>query len=61
MTFVEMVRDHGIEFIGPLPYQISMMGDKSTARSAQRGAAPAGPCRMLRIENSLAVPAAPAT
>ncbi|CAG9461509.1 unnamed protein product [Pedinophyceae sp. YPF-701] len=31
-TFVEMVREHGLEFIGPTPEQIRKMGDKSTAR-----------------------------
>lgn len=33
-----MVRDHGIEFIGPLPDQINKMGDKSTARDTMKRA-----------------------
>jgi biotin carboxylase len=33
-----MVRDHGIEFIGPLPDQITKMGDKSTARDTMKAA-----------------------
>lgn len=33
-----MVREHGIEFIGPLPEQINLMGDKSTARETMKRA-----------------------
>jgi len=37
-VFVEMVRAHGIEFIGPLPSHIDTMGDKSTARDTMKAA-----------------------
>jgi acetyl-CoA carboxylase biotin carboxylase subunit len=31
-TFAQMVEEHGINFIGPTPEHISMMGDKITAK-----------------------------
>src|SRR5262244_1145280 len=34
--FAEIVRDHGITFIGPSPEHIRMMGDKITAKKAAR-------------------------
>lgn len=34
--FVEICADHGLEFIGPKPAQIRMMGDKSTARDTMK-------------------------
>ncbi|GAB2214029.1 hypothetical protein Droror1_Dr00018361 [Drosera rotundifolia] len=37
-TFVEMCRDHGINFIGPSPDSIRVMGDKSTARDTMKNA-----------------------
>ena len=30
--FVEICTDHGLEFIGPKPYHMRVMGDKATAR-----------------------------
>lgn len=36
--FVEICTDHGIEFIGPKPYQIRLMGDKATARDTMKKA-----------------------
>jgi hypothetical protein len=36
--FVEICRDHGMEFIGPLPQHIRVMGDKSTARDTMKKA-----------------------
>ncbi|KAK6925914.1 Carbamoyl-phosphate synthetase large subunit-like, ATP-binding domain, partial [Dillenia turbinata] len=35
-TFVEMCREHGINFIGPNPDSILVMGDKSTARDTMK-------------------------
>ncbi|KAK6941217.1 Biotin carboxylase-like, N-terminal domain [Dillenia turbinata] len=37
-TFVEMCRQHGINFIGPNPDSIVVMGDKSTARDTMKKA-----------------------
>ena len=37
-TFVQMCRDHGIEFIGPMPDSIRTMGDKATARDTMDAA-----------------------
>ncbi|CAI0387204.1 unnamed protein product [Linum tenue] len=37
-TFVEMCREHGINFIGPNPDSIKTMGDKSTARETMKNA-----------------------
>ncbi|KAK6936748.1 Carbamoyl-phosphate synthetase large subunit-like, ATP-binding domain [Dillenia turbinata] len=37
-TFVEMCREHGINFIGPNPDSILVMGDKSTARDTMKNA-----------------------
>ncbi|GAA0147874.1 hypothetical protein LIER_07470 [Lithospermum erythrorhizon] len=37
-AFVEMCRDHGINFIGPNPDSIRVMGDKSTARDTMKNA-----------------------
>jgi biotin carboxylase len=34
--FVDICADHGLEFIGPKPAQIRMMGDKSTARDTMK-------------------------
>jgi acetyl/propionyl-CoA carboxylase alpha subunit len=34
--FVEICNDHGIEFIGPKPLQIRLMGDKSTAKDTMK-------------------------
>jgi acetyl-CoA carboxylase biotin carboxylase subunit len=34
--FVEICTDHGIEFIGPKPIQIRLMGDKSTAKDTMK-------------------------
>jgi acetyl/propionyl-CoA carboxylase alpha subunit len=34
--FVEICTDHGIEFIGPKPLQIRLMGDKSTAKDTMK-------------------------
>uniref|UniRef100_A0A383V4X9 Biotin carboxylase n=1 Tax=Tetradesmus obliquus TaxID=3088 RepID=A0A383V4X9_TETOB len=36
--FVDICADHGLEFIGPKPAQIRMMGDKSTARDTMKKA-----------------------
>lgn len=36
--FVEMCNDHGINFIGPNPDSIRIMGDKSTARDTMKNA-----------------------
>eukprot|EP00775_Hariotina_reticulata_P006051 gene6051-6289_t len=36
--FVDICSDHGLEFIGPKPAQIRMMGDKSTARDTMKKA-----------------------
>eukprot|EP00879_Flechtneria_rotunda_P000765 GHRR01000886.1.p1 GENE.GHRR01000886.1~~GHRR01000886.1.p1 ORF type:complete len:559 (+),score=180.35 GHRR01000886.1:157-1833(+) len=36
--FVEICSDHGLEFIGPKPAHIRMMGDKSTARDTMKKA-----------------------
>ncbi|KAG2497532.1 hypothetical protein HYH03_004680 [Edaphochlamys debaryana] len=36
--FVEICNDHGLEFIGPKPVQIRLMGDKSTARDTMKNA-----------------------
>ncbi|KAG2664914.1 hypothetical protein I3760_16G104600 [Carya illinoinensis] len=37
-VFVEMCREHGINFIGPNPDSICVMGDKSTARETMKKA-----------------------
>ncbi|KAK4783622.1 hypothetical protein SAY86_007996 [Trapa natans] len=37
-VFVEMCREHGINFIGPNPDSICVMGDKSTARDTMKKA-----------------------
>ncbi|KAJ8444912.1 hypothetical protein Cgig2_015258 [Carnegiea gigantea] len=37
-VFVEMCRSHGINFIGPNPDSIRVMGDKSTARETMKNA-----------------------
>ncbi|KAB1212049.1 Biotin carboxylase 1, chloroplastic [Morella rubra] len=37
-VFVEMCREHGINFIGPNPDSIRVMGDKSTARDTMKKA-----------------------
>ncbi|XP_015881773.2 biotin carboxylase 2, chloroplastic [Ziziphus jujuba] len=37
-VFVEMCREHGINFIGPNPESIRVMGDKSTARDTMKKA-----------------------
>ncbi|KAJ4963349.1 hypothetical protein NE237_023288 [Protea cynaroides] len=37
-VFVEMCREHGINFIGPNPESIRVMGDKSTARETMKKA-----------------------
>uniref|UniRef100_A0A2N9G0S9 biotin carboxylase n=1 Tax=Fagus sylvatica TaxID=28930 RepID=A0A2N9G0S9_FAGSY len=37
-VFVEMCREHGINFIGPKPDSIRVMGDKSTARDTMKKA-----------------------
>ncbi|KAH9805565.1 Biotin carboxylase [Citrus sinensis] len=37
-VFVEMCREHGINFIGPNPDSIRIMGDKSTARETMKNA-----------------------
>jgi len=36
--FVEICNDHGIEFIGPGPTQMRLMGDKSTAKDTMKAA-----------------------
>ena len=33
---MEICNDHGIEFIGPKPLQIRLMGDKSTAKDTMK-------------------------
>jgi len=35
-NFVEICTDHGLEFIGPKPAQIRVMGDKATARDTMK-------------------------
>ncbi len=35
-AFVEICNDHGIEFIGPKPLAIRLMGDKSTAKDTMK-------------------------
>lgn len=37
-SFVQMCGDHGIEFIGPRPESITVMGDKATARQTMADA-----------------------
>ncbi|CAI5513872.1 unnamed protein product [Closterium sp. Naga37s-1] len=37
-TFVEICTDHGLNFIGPKPNSIRLMGDKATARETMRRA-----------------------
>lgn len=37
-TFVEICNDHGLNFIGPSPQNIRMMGDKATARETMKKA-----------------------
>lgn len=37
-TFVDICRDHGLNFIGPNPESIRVMGDKATARETMRKA-----------------------
>ncbi|CAH1424835.1 unnamed protein product [Lactuca virosa] len=37
-VFVEMCRGHGINFIGPNPHNIRVMGDKATARDTMKNA-----------------------
>lgn len=37
-NFVEICTDHGLEFIGPKPYALRVMGDKSTARDTMKKA-----------------------
>ena len=37
-TFVQQCSDHGILFIGPNPENITVMGDKATARQTMRDA-----------------------
>lgn len=37
-SFVQMCRDHGIAFIGPNPENITVMGDKATARKTMDAA-----------------------
>ncbi|CAK0733741.1 hypothetical protein CVIRNUC_000325 [Coccomyxa viridis] len=37
-TFVDICKDHGIEFIGPTSSHINTMGDKSTARDTMKAA-----------------------
>ncbi|KAL2621613.1 hypothetical protein R1flu_001818 [Riccia fluitans] len=37
-TFVDICRDHGLNFIGPNPDSIRVMGDKATARETMRKA-----------------------
>jgi acetyl-CoA carboxylase, biotin carboxylase subunit len=37
-TFVDICKDHGIEFIGPRSEHIRVMGDKSTARDTMKAA-----------------------
>jgi acetyl-CoA carboxylase biotin carboxylase subunit len=37
-NFVEICSDHGLEFIGPKPAQIRVMGDKATARDTMKKA-----------------------
>ncbi|XP_050373066.1 biotin carboxylase 1, chloroplastic [Argentina anserina] len=37
-SFVEMCKEHGINFIGPKPESIRIMGDKSTARETMKQA-----------------------
>ncbi|KAH7283347.1 hypothetical protein KP509_34G002700 [Ceratopteris richardii] len=37
-TFVDICRDHGINFIGPNPESIRVMGDKATARKTMKKA-----------------------
>lgn len=37
-TFVEICRDHGLNFIGPDPQHIRRMGDKATARDTMKAA-----------------------
>jgi hypothetical protein len=34
--FVEICADHGLEFIGPKPAHIRVMGDKATARDTMK-------------------------
>lgn len=43
--FVEICADHGLEFIGPKPAQIRMMGDKSTARDTMKVGAAVHTCQ----------------
>jgi pyruvate carboxylase len=35
-TFVDICKDHGIDFIGPTSTHINIMGDKSTARDTMK-------------------------
>ena len=42
-TFVDICKDHGIEFIGPTSTHINIMGDKSTARDTMKVSPPDRP------------------
>jgi len=42
-TFVDICKDHGINFIGPRSEHIRIMGDKSTARDTMKARAPHAP------------------
>ncbi|KAI8472091.1 MAG: carbamoyl-phosphate synthase L chain, ATP binding domain-containing protein [Monoraphidium minutum] len=51
-NFVEICTDHGLEFIGPKPAQIRVMGDKATARDTMKKAGvPTVPGSVGLIEN----------
>ncbi|KIZ07144.1 acetyl-CoA carboxylase, biotin carboxylase [Monoraphidium neglectum] len=51
-NFVEICNDHGLEFIGPKPAQIRVMGDKATARDTMKKAGvPTVPGSAGLIEN----------
>lgn len=48
-TFVDICKDHSIEFIGPTSDHINIMGDKSTARDTMKVEYPKLiPCILLR-------------
>jgi acetyl-CoA carboxylase, biotin carboxylase subunit len=58
-SFVQMCQDHGIEFIGPRPESITVMGDKATARKTMMEAnvpcVPGSPGLVLTEEDALKV------
>ncbi|KAK9268743.1 hypothetical protein L1049_000504 [Liquidambar formosana] len=56
-VFVEMCREHGINFIGPNPDSIRVMGDKSTARDTMKNAGvPTSTEEAVRLSHEIGFP-----